>query len=194
MIKQLFLSALFALPVAADAQSTTLAQAITAKDTMAAIKFIEAGAKLNELDSYGSTPLMGACRWAQDTMVSFLLRHGATVNEPRTPKGRSPLIVACAYYAGKSICNMLIEKGANVNATDMEGHTALMLAASNAKLDVVELLLKKGANVNAKDAKGNNALYYANNADVSEYIVKSVKDTKVDKAAVIATIEKAMKK
>ncbi|WP_342226360.1 ankyrin repeat domain-containing protein [Rickettsia endosymbiont of Urophora cardui] len=81
---------------------------------------------------------------------------------------------------------LLIEKGANVNAQDTKGNTALYyaikkndkavikllieeganlspihLAIKNNNTDICKLLIEKGANVNAQDTKGNTALYYA---------------------------------
>ena len=50
--------------------------------------------------------------------------------------------------------SFLIEKGADVNAYDKYGQTALMLAAkykSKVDMDIVKLLIEKGADVNARD-------------------------------------------
>ena len=54
-----------------------------------------------------------------------------------------------------------IMNGANVNATDDYGNTALMLAASHGQTEVAEVLLKHGADVNAKNNNGNTALTLA---------------------------------
>jgi len=55
----------------------------------------------------------------------------------------------------------LISKGANANAKEKDGGTALMFAAEEGYPDIVKLLIDKGANVNAKDKKGKTALMYA---------------------------------
>src|SRR5262245_3041615 len=44
-----------------------------------------------------------------------------------------------------------LDNGADVNASNEYGVTALWIAAGKAKLEVVEFLVKKGANVNARD-------------------------------------------
>ena len=180
----IFSSALFA---------QTLKDALDKKDTVTAERLIKDGADINKPDENNTTFLMNSCRWGDDALVHFLLWHGAHPDNPRSPKGRTPLMIACAYYSGKTICGMLIEKGADVNATANDGITALMLAASNAKLDVVQLLLKKGAKPNAKDTNGKTALDYANNAEVSEYLTKSVKDTRLNKQGVTSLLQQAMK-
>lgn len=170
--------------------SQSVGDALTKKDTVQALSLIKGGADVNAKDNMGNTPMMTACRWADDTTVSFLLRHGATADSPKSPKGRTPLMIACAYYSGKKICAMLISYGANVNATASDGTTALMLAAMNAKLDVVMLLLGKGAKPEMKDQSGKTALDYAKTAEVSDYLKNSVKDTRIDKAGVITLLEK----
>ena len=55
----------------------------------------------------------------------------------------------------------LLAKGADVNAKDTTGWTALMFAAATDYTGTVQVLLKKGANVNAKNNKGETALMIA---------------------------------
>ena len=54
-----------------------------------------------------------------------------------------------------------LRNGANVNAKDEDGRTALHLAAFNGHADIVEALLRHGADVNAKDKDGYTALHWA---------------------------------
>ena len=67
-----------------------------------------------------------------------------------------------------------------------------MLAAMNAKLEVINYLLSKGADANLKDINGKTALDYAKAADVTEYLTKSIPD-KLDKDAAIAVLSKVTK-
>lgn len=173
--------------LSAAGQAQTLGTLASGTDTVAALKLIKEGADVNQIDEYGATPLMNACRWAQLPMVKLLLAHGAKVDEPKSPKGRTALMVACAYYAGLDIISLLVDKGAKVNAKAADGITPLMLAAGNAKLNVVQYLLGKGASAKAKDAKGKTALDYALNLedDTIAFIKDSAKDCVIDKDAVI---------
>src|SRR5208283_1772910 len=55
------------------------------------------------------------------------------------------------------ILQALLDKGADVNAKDSSGGTALMDACTNGHKEIVELLLARGANVNTKDIGGETA-------------------------------------
>jgi ankyrin repeat protein len=192
-MKQILLSILM-FAVTCCAKGQTLADALLAKDTTLAATLISKGADPNELNSRGNTALMEACHFANMPMISFLLRHGATPDEPRSPKGRTALMVACAYWCGMDAVKLLVEKGADVNATADDGTTPLMLAAMNEKQDVVDYLLARGSQAAVKDAKGQTALDYARKGKVEEYMTKSIKDTRFNKEAVIASLEAAIKK
>ena len=55
----------------------------------------------------------------------------------------------------------LAESGANLNLTDPEGTTALIVAVINGHYDVVSALLEKGADPDLADIKGMTPLYAA---------------------------------
>ena len=65
----------------------------------------------------------------------------------------------------------LLNKGVDVNATDDNGKTALMLANSiyhpTENTEIVELLLKKGAKVNEKDKNDKTALMAVSECDIA---------------------------
>lgn len=53
-----------------------------------------------------------------------------------------------------------LNEGANVNASDSRGKTALMSAIKYSETDTVNVLLKAGADINAKDEDGKTTLMY----------------------------------
>ena len=54
-----------------------------------------------------------------------------------------------------------LREGANPNARDKDGQTALIRAATKGKADSVAVLLRAGADVNAQDEWGRTALMHA---------------------------------
>ena len=61
-------------------------------------------------------------------------------------------MLAARNSSTPEIVQLLIEKGAEVNARDTDGWTPLMLAAMNSSTpEIVQLLLEKGAEVNARN-------------------------------------------
>jgi len=69
------------------------------------------------------------------------------------------------------VVKLLLEKDANVDATDRDGETLLSYAVKNKHEAVVKLLLKKGANMDAADENGYTLLTYAIR-DGHEVVVK----------------------
>ena len=77
--------------------------------------------------------------------------------------GRTPLMHAVlAENADNKIVNMLIERGADVNAEDaVRNWTALQFAAQIQRDDIVKTLLENGASVDPVDTFGNSPLWVA---------------------------------
>ena len=57
--------------------------------------------------------------------------------------------------------NALLNAGANVNAQNKNGRTALMQAAIYRHIKVIKILLDRGANIGVKDINGMTALICA---------------------------------
>lgn len=80
-----------------------------------------------------------------------LIAQGANVNA--RDHNQTPLIRA-AQNGHIQIMRVLLDHGADVNALDESGRTALMIAAGSSDPEMVRLLLSKGAKVNIKDNNG----------------------------------------
>ena len=61
--------------------------------------------------------------------------------------GSTPLIVA-PRKGNVEIAKLLIERGANINKTDITGQTPLHVACQNGREEMVKLLPERGADIN----------------------------------------------
>jgi hypothetical protein len=68
---------------------------------------------------------------------------------------------AAAKKGDTSRVEALLKAGADIEAKDNDGRTALMLAAQYGRVDTVRLLLAKGAHADARDKRGWNACMLA---------------------------------
>jgi ankyrin repeat protein len=127
----------------------------------------------------GETALMWAAAENHAGAVTALVQHGADVNArsnpadfPRfsfgdgivalmmtLPRGHwTPLMYAARQGAVDAV-GALVAARADLNLTDPEGTTALMLGIINAHHDVATLLAEHGADPNVADVTGMTALY-----------------------------------
>jgi len=123
---------------------------------------IQRGADVNTIDKWGHTPLYFALvRYDDLDIMNILIANGAEV-DIKHPGGETVLMSAAKAGRTEAV-KLLLEAGANVNAKNDRGQTALhrMLDTRNSDYnnslqlkDTVELLLAKGADVNLKDKDG----------------------------------------
>src|SRR3954468_24172814 len=90
----------------------------------------------------------------------------------RDSVGNTPLMLS-AVYGDIACVRLLVERGADVNATNQAGATALMRSAFDTQK--VRYLVDHGANVNARSALGHSALMIAarpwNSHEAVEYLL-----------------------
>jgi uncharacterized protein len=137
------------------------------------------GASLHAIEKWGGqNALMWAAAQSQPAMIRFLLAHGAHVDERAmvrewqrkvTAEGRpkdlnrggfTPLLFA-AREGCQDCLRELLKGGADINLTDPDGASALVIALLNRNWDSAKLLIESGADVNLWDIFGETPLYVA---------------------------------
>jgi len=120
----------------------------------------------NAQDADGWTALHHACnKWENEYLITMLLRNPAVRVDVVNVDGNTVLHTFCQKYKNpkcEEAFNMLIQRGANVNAKNSQRETPLHKAVINPRIRMilVELLIKAGAKVN-ESVKGGTPLHYA---------------------------------
>jgi len=121
----------------------------------------------SEEDVAGITSLMSAVISGDIDGVKFFAKSGAELVNQKNIGGATPLLLACRE-GNLEIVKILIDNGANINATDNEGWTPLMRAALAGKKDVVDLLMEKDTQAAAVNSIGESAIFHATSSDCNE--------------------------
>ncbi|HVG73160.1 MAG TPA: ankyrin repeat domain-containing protein, partial [Vicinamibacterales bacterium] len=124
------------------------------------------------VDFTGQTPFLRAALSADTATMKLLVQRGADPNLP-TLAGTTPLMAAAGvnWTVGQTYTEspqalidavtLCLELGADVNATNSMGLTALLGAANRGSNDLIELLVKRGAKLDVKDKEGRTPLRWA---------------------------------
>ncbi len=142
-------------------KNTALIKAAVRGRTKNARLLIKYGADVNWHGAFGMTPLMWAAGMEQIEAVQFLLNHGANVNATAKDGVTALMIAAGPVYLEEKeadgatmsvsidggyekIVRLLLEHGAEVNAKDIHGNTALFYANQKGDATIKSLLLSYG--------------------------------------------------
>ena len=164
-----------------DKGQTSLDLAIKENAFETAEFLINKGANFNTEDESGNTPLHHAAGFGHKKIVGLLIAKGTDSNL-KNKSGETPLIKAAnsggVFNRPVSIgrletIELLISKGADIDAQGAGGWSSLNYAASSGRKKIVELLIKKGADVNSKMRLGFTALDNSGSKkDIADYIRK----------------------
>lgn len=113
----------------------------------------------NHADDEGRTALQIASASGSFGMLKTLLNAEARVDLASMME-QSPLLEA-VYMGHLEIIKELLDKGADTEARNPKGWTAIHLAATWNRTDMLSLLIEKGADLEAKDKEGRTALHSA---------------------------------
>jgi uncharacterized protein len=148
--------------------TTALHWAVYHDDLAMTGRLLDAGANVNAANRNGATPLTLACTNAGTAIVDRLLKAGA---DPGVAPSGAPPLLACAQRGAVPSVQMLIARGADVNAKDSwRGQTPLMWAAAENHADLIKVLLAAGAAVDARSNGTFTALMFAVRQDAREAV------------------------
>ncbi len=160
---------------------TALMAAARSGDPKSIQLLLQAGANANAGESsFGETALIWAAGEDHADAIRALVAGGADPNgrskvldvpdmkwqqvgmvSTRLPVGGWTALMYAARQDSQAAVKALVESGANFNAQDPDGSTALELAIINTHYDLAALLLDAGADPNVADSTGMGALYTA---------------------------------
>jgi ankyrin repeat protein len=140
-----------------------MVDAATVGDEMRLREMLEGDTTLaNVYSRDGWTPLHLAAHFGHINAVRWLLGAGADVlARSRNDLVNQPLHAAAAGQASVELLTLLLDAGAEVNARQRGGFTAIQATAQNGDLAATQLLLARGADVLAQTDDGQTALDFA---------------------------------
>lgn len=135
---------------------TDLMRAAAKADVEAIKRILATGADVDATDSSGWTALMYAAANEHSEPVELLLTSGANPNH-KSLNGDTPIM---ASAIARSFSEPLFHAGADLNAQNVTGMTALMILAAEGETDEVKAALEAGARATLRDSRGRTALDY----------------------------------
>lgn len=161
---------------------SALMQAASRGMTSTVTLLLKKGARVNHRDHNHETALVSAldtdAKYVKLEIVQALLRAGADARARSSYKSRTlPMLIlntsedARANTPRKTLLRLVFEHGADPEAHDADGKTALMCAAEAGDADILDAVLERGINVNAADKDGKTALLYAYRMEIARKLL-----------------------
>ena len=111
-----------------------------------------------------NTLLWWACKHDNEQLVNYVIAHDQdiqkTINKADESDNSTPLWWACLNNK-LELAKKLIENGANINATQVNGKPLLLLAYAKKNTELALLLIEKGADIHRKDLYASTLLLFA---------------------------------
>lgn len=110
------------------------------------LRLLEKGADPNTRDARGVSVLAHAIDQYKRALCDALLGRGASAKDHEVSAGTiAPLICRATEQGMLDLLEPLIQRGADINATTAQGHTAATLALEQGKVDAFQRLVRLGA-------------------------------------------------
>ena len=136
---------------------------------------IDHGAHVNATNKNGLTALMITCERGNIDVMNVLLKAGS---DPAITDASGNTCLQCLVLQGCSIevLQTIIDHGAQVNATNKNGQTALMMASDCGYLNGINMLLRAGADPNVINVNGSTCLHFASCHGSSKEVLQTIID------------------
>jgi len=123
------------------------------------------------VDANGQTAMHYACREEQSPVIEVLKNMSTRLVNQKSHAGVTPLMLLVDKADKPKLVQRLIKFGAQVDAEDHDGNTALFYAARKNRHEVVsELLINHRADMNHVNREGKNAMAVAEEHDAREVL------------------------
>ena len=113
---------------------------------------------VNAIDDKGSSMLILACYRGNQDVSKFLIENGADLNYV---SNNGTVLMACVFKSEFQLVDEMLKKNVNLDLTDVNGITALMLAVQFKNVEMVKKLLTAKANKELKCKQNKTAFEYA---------------------------------
>uniref|UniRef100_A0AAY4D3A9 Ion transport domain-containing protein n=1 Tax=Denticeps clupeoides TaxID=299321 RepID=A0AAY4D3A9_9TELE len=119
------------------------------------------GAHVDATTKDSLTALHVAAQHCKPLVVQMLLGFGARVQLSGGKAQETPLHIAARVKEGEKVAEMLLKSGADVNAEQENGETAMHVAARHGNLQMLRVLIEEGGDVTWKSKAGENPVHVA---------------------------------
>ena len=105
----------------------------------------------------GEIPIINMYRRSQSSsadyeMTEIFIEKGVDINQSDN-RGNTPLIVQADYNNNKDVVKLLLSEGADINARNEDGDSALIYVIKDGNVELARFLIKKGADYNILNAR-----------------------------------------
>ncbi|XDV33670.1 hypothetical protein PO909_003992 [Leuciscus waleckii] len=153
---------------------------------------LQKGAHVDATTKDGRTALHIAVENCKPQVVQMLLGFGAHVQLRGGKAQETPLHIAARVKDGVRAAEMLLKSGADVNAEQENGETAMHVAARHGALEMMRALIQEGGDVTWKSKVDENSLHVAVrhcHAPVVEEILNSLTNERSRQEAELCVCE-----
>ncbi|XP_078580181.1 uncharacterized protein LOC144864139 isoform X2 [Branchiostoma floridae x Branchiostoma japonicum] len=122
---------------------------------------LQKGAVVDARTKDNYTALHIAVQFCKPMVVQTLLGFGAQVGIRGGKNLETPLHIAARVKEGDKVAEMLLKSGAEVNAPQEDGETALHIAARHGNIKMMQALMEDGGDLMMQSKMGENPLHIA---------------------------------